>query len=116
MTDAHSPDFIPVARPWMGEPEAVAAGRVILSGWVTQGPEVRAFEEDSLPPSVPLTRAVASCTVALHLALQVVRGRAGRQVITVDHSSSPPPTRSAIAARCRCSSTSGWTTSTWTRP
>ena len=37
---------IPVARPVLGEPEADAARRAILSGWVTQGPEVAAFEQE----------------------------------------------------------------------
>jgi dTDP-4-amino-4,6-dideoxygalactose transaminase len=37
---------IPIARPWLGEEEAAAARRVILSGWVTQGPEVAAFERE----------------------------------------------------------------------
>jgi len=40
------PPIIPIARPWMGEAEAEAARRVILSGWITQGPEVAAFEEE----------------------------------------------------------------------
>ena len=38
--------MIPVARPWMEEEEAAAARRAILSGWVTQGPEVAAFEAE----------------------------------------------------------------------
>ena len=38
--------MIPVARPWMDEREADAARRAILSGWVTQGPEVAAFERE----------------------------------------------------------------------
>ena len=38
--------IIPVARPWMDESEAEAARRAILSGWVTQGPEVAAFERE----------------------------------------------------------------------
>ena len=37
---------IPVARPLLDEREAEAARRVILSGWVTQGPEVAAFERE----------------------------------------------------------------------
>ena len=37
---------VPVALPWLGEPEADAARRAILSGWVTQGPEVAAFERE----------------------------------------------------------------------
>jgi perosamine synthetase len=38
--------LIPVARPWLDEQEAEAARRVILSGWVTQGPDVKTFEEE----------------------------------------------------------------------
>ena len=35
---------VPVARPALDEREAEAVRRVIMSGWVTQGPEVAAFE------------------------------------------------------------------------
>ena len=38
--------IIPVARPWLDERDAEAARRAILSGWVTQGPEVGAFERE----------------------------------------------------------------------
>jgi dTDP-4-amino-4,6-dideoxygalactose transaminase len=31
---------VAVARPWLGEEEAEALRRPLLSGWVTQGPEV----------------------------------------------------------------------------
>jgi perosamine synthetase len=37
--------FVPVYRPWIGEREAEAARRPILSGWVTMAPEVRQMTE-----------------------------------------------------------------------
>ncbi|MEV5692485.1 DegT/DnrJ/EryC1/StrS family aminotransferase [Micromonospora globbae] len=40
------PDFIPPARPIIGEAEIEAAVRVLRSGKVVQGPEVAAFEEE----------------------------------------------------------------------
>jgi perosamine synthetase len=40
------PAHIPVAKPWLGRAEADAAARVIKSGWVTQGPEMTAFERE----------------------------------------------------------------------
>ncbi len=56
---------IPVTRPWMDEREASAARRAILSGWVTQGPEVAAFEaEFAEAGSAPHAWAVSRPTVA----------------------------------------------------
>lgn len=80
-------DFIPVARPELGEEEASAARRAILSGWVTQGPEVAAFERE-FAEYVGAAHAVAvsSCTTALHLAMLAVGVRPGDEVITVSHS------------------------------
>ena len=79
--------FIPIARPWMGEQEAEAARRAILSGWVTQGPEVAAFEgEFATFVGAKHACAVSSGTTALHLALLAVGVRQGDEVITVSHS------------------------------
>jgi perosamine synthetase len=79
--------FIPIARPWMGEQEAEAARRAILSGWVTQGPEVAAFEDEFAAfVGAKYACAVSSCTTALHLALLAVGVRQGDEVITVSHS------------------------------
>jgi dTDP-4-amino-4,6-dideoxygalactose transaminase len=78
---------IPVARPWMGEEEAAAARRAIVSGWVTQGPEVAAFEQEFAAwVGAPHACAVSSCTTALHLALLAVGVGPGDEVVTVSHS------------------------------
>jgi dTDP-4-amino-4,6-dideoxygalactose transaminase len=79
--------MIPIAKPWMGEPELEAVRRTVLSGWVTQGPEVAAFERE-LAAYVGATHAcaVSSCTTALHLALRAVEVGPGDEVITVSHS------------------------------
>jgi len=82
-----SKEFIPVARPLLGEEEVAAAGRSILSGWVTQGPEVAAFEREFANfVNAPHACAVSSGTTALHLALLAVGVRPGDEVITVSHS------------------------------
>src|SRR5688572_3394697 len=79
--------MIPVARPWLDERDAAAARRAILSGWVTQGPEVAAFEREFAEAvGAPHACAVSSCTTALHVALTALGVQAGDEVITVSHS------------------------------
>lgn len=85
MSDKES--LISIAQPWLGEEEAEAARRAILSGWVTQGPEVAAFESEFATfVGAKHACAVSSGTTALHLALLVVGVRRGDEVITVSHS------------------------------
>ncbi len=79
--------MIPITKPMMDEREAEAARRAILSGWVSQGPEVAAFEREFAEfVGAPHACAVSSCTTALHLALLAVGVQPGDEVITVSHS------------------------------
>ena len=78
---------IPLSRPVMDEAEAEAARRAILSGWVTQGPEVGHFEEAfAAAVGAPHACAVSSGTAALHLALEAAGVGSGDEVVTVSHS------------------------------
>jgi dTDP-4-amino-4,6-dideoxygalactose transaminase len=78
---------IPLMRPLMDEREGQAAQRVILSGWITQGPEVAAFEQEfAAYTGARHACAVSNCTTALHLALLALGVGPGDEVITVSHS------------------------------
>src|SRR5215469_2010265 len=79
--------MIPIAMPVLEKAEAEAAHEAVLSGWVSQGPQVAAFEREF----AELVRAnhacaVSNCTTALHLALLSVGVGPGDEVITVSHS------------------------------
>ena len=78
---------IPITKPLIGEAEWEAARRPIVSGWLTQGPEVAAFEREfAAYVECKHACAVSSCTTALHLALLCVGVKPGDEVITVSHS------------------------------
>lgn len=79
--------MIPIAKPDLGAAEAEAARQVVLSGWVTQGPQVAAFESEfGAFLGASHACAVSSCTTALHLALLAAGVEAGDEVITASHS------------------------------
>jgi perosamine synthetase len=79
--------MIPIAKPYLDEQEARAVRRVILSSWISQGPEVAAFERE-FAECVGATHAcaVSNCTTALHLALLAAGVGHGDEVITISHS------------------------------
>ena len=79
--------MIPIAIPVLEMDEAEAAREVVLSGWVSQGPQVAAFEKEfAAAVGSPHACAVSNCTTALHLALLAVGVQEGDEVITVSHS------------------------------
>jgi perosamine synthetase len=78
--------LIPHNSPTLGEAEKAAAARVIDSGWVAQGREVEAFEEEVcryLGLAAGHCVALSSGTSALFLALWVLGARGKRVAIPV---------------------------------
>lgn len=79
--------MIPITKPALGPAEIEATCRVVESGWLTQGPEVAAFERAFANYTGAMHAcAVANCTVALHMALLAEGVGPGDEVITVSHS------------------------------
>lgn len=78
--------MIPIMTPFIGEAEAQAASAVVLSGWLSQGAEVAAFEREfAAAVGSDHACAVSNCTVALHLALLAVGVGPGDEVILASH-------------------------------
>jgi dTDP-4-amino-4,6-dideoxygalactose transaminase len=70
------------AKPTLGEEEAEASRKTILSGWITQGPRVAEFERAfSAYAGAAAAAAVSNCTTALHLALLALGIGPGDEVV-----------------------------------
>lgn len=76
-------EFIPPAKPIIGDEEREAVDRVLRSGMVAQGPEVATFEKEFSEHFVPGRPSVAvnSGTAGLHLGLLAAGVGAGDEVI-----------------------------------
>ncbi len=76
-------DFIPFAKPSTGVEEENAAVRVIRSGWLTSGIEVKQFEKEFAEfVGVKHALAINSATAGLHLALEALGIQKGDLVAT----------------------------------
>lgn len=76
-------EFLPLARPTLGEEEIREVVETLRSGWITAGPKVELFEakfRDYL--GMPEAVAVSSGTAGLHLALLAAGVGPGDEVIT----------------------------------
>ena len=75
--------FLPFARPDITEAEIDAVARAMRSGWVTTGPETKAFESEFAAYLGGGVQAVAvnSATAGLHLALEAMGIGPGDEVI-----------------------------------
>ncbi|GAA5147461.1 DegT/DnrJ/EryC1/StrS family aminotransferase [Microbacterium pseudoresistens] len=76
-------DFVPAAKPVIGDEEREAVDRVLRSGMIAQGPEVAAFETEFSAHFVPgrVTVAVNSGTSGLHLGLLAAGVGPGDEVL-----------------------------------
>ena len=74
---------LPFALPDITDEEIQAVTAVLRSGWITTGPETKAFEQEfARYLGVSHAVAVNSCTAALHLALEALGVTAGDEVLT----------------------------------
>lgn len=80
-------NFLPFAKPEIGEEEIAEVVDTLRSGWVTTGPKTKQFELDFAAFLGGGVEAIAvnSATAGLHLALEAIGVGPGDQVITTTH-------------------------------
>ena len=77
------PEFIPFDRPDIGDEEIAAVSEVLRSGWITTGPQTKAFEQQFAEyVGTEHALAVNSGTAAMHIALAAWDLGPGDEVIT----------------------------------
>jgi dTDP-4-amino-4,6-dideoxygalactose transaminase len=82
MVETVAKRIIQISQPSMGQEEWEATREPIFSGWITQGPKVKRFEEMfAKRHEVKHALAVSNCTTALHLALVALGVGPGDEVI-----------------------------------
>jgi len=77
---------VPLLRPYFGSEELEEIRKVLESGWVSQGPKVREFEE-MVADYIGIKHAIAvtNCTCALHLSLLGLEIGEGDEVLVADY-------------------------------
>ena len=77
---------IPLLRPYFDSEELEEIKKVLDSGWVTQGPKVKEFEDKIAEYlGVKYAIAVSNCTSALHLALLSIDVKKGDEILVADY-------------------------------
>ena len=78
--------MIPLFKPYFDSKELHEIKKVLDSGWVSQGPKVKEFEDkvaDYISGKYAI--AVTNCTAALHLALLSLGISAGDEILVADY-------------------------------
>ena len=77
---------VPLLKPYFDSEELKELQKVLDSGWVTQGPKVKEFEDKITEYlDVKYAIAVSNCTSALHLALLSIGVKKGDEVLVADY-------------------------------
>lgn len=78
--------MIPLAKPYFDSHEIEEIKKVLESGWVSQGPKVKEFEENIVNYiGATYAIAVSNCTAALHLANLSIGITKGDEVLVADY-------------------------------
>src|SRR5690242_8799749 len=83
MRTAEQPKLtIPISKPFFGPEEVAAIQRPLKTGWVVQGPYVKAFEDKfAAYTGSRFAVATSSCTTALQVAVSALHLKPGDEVI-----------------------------------